>query len=35
MGAVLIRNEDMVAGDAVASGMSSGGNSWRRAIVGT
>lgn len=35
MGAVLIDNEDMVAGDIVASGMRSGGNNWRRLIVGT
>ena len=34
-GAVLIRIGDMVAGEAVASGKSSGGNSWRRVMMNT
>ena len=33
MGAVVTRNGDRTAGEAVASGKSSGANSWRRAIT--
>lgn len=32
-GAVLVRIGDMVAGEAVASGKSSGGNSWRKVMM--
>ena len=34
-GAVLVRTGDMVAGEAVANGMSSEGYNWRRAITST